>query len=132
MNDTTVSALLVGRLIVGCNDPSTCRMNKCDLIMKHVMGQVARKCNKQEVNSFPEMEMFRAKIRKFAIWIMDTKQKSRYKQYANFVETMMKGKQPLKLETSNDTRVPGTMMMYQSMVRSYWDLHYYMQSADTL
>ena len=43
----------------------------------------------------------------------------------------MKGKQPLKLETSNDTRVSGTMMMYQSMVRSYWDLHYYMQSADT-
>ena len=58
-NDTTVTALLAGRLIVGCNDPGTCGMHKCELIMKHAMGQLTRKCNKQVVNSFPEMEMLR-------------------------------------------------------------------------
>ena len=35
------------------------------------------------------------------------------------------------METSNDTSLAGTMMMYQTMLRSYWDLHYSMQSYDT-
>ena len=55
-----------------------------------------------------------------------------YKQYENFVETLTNGKQPLKLETPNDTRVYCTMMMYQSKLRFCWDLHYYMWSADAL
>ena len=38
VNDTTASALLMGRLIVGCNDPGTCGMHKCELITKHAMG----------------------------------------------------------------------------------------------
>ena len=120
VNDTTASALLMGRLIVGCNDSGTCGMHMCELITKHAMGQVTRKCNKQVVDSFPEMEMFRSNIRKFASSIMDTKQKPKYKQYVKFVETLNSGKQPLKLETPNDTRVTGTMMMYQTMLRSYW------------
>ena len=103
-----------------------CWMHKCELITKHAMSQPTRKCNKQVVDSFPEMEMFGAKIRKLVTWIIDTKQKSKYKQYANFVEALMNGKQPLKLETLNDTRDSGTIMMYQSILRSYWDLHYYM------
>ena len=45
---------------------------------------------------------------------------------------MNNGKQPLKLETPNDTRVAGTMMMYQSMLRSYCDLCYSMWSSDAL
>ena len=81
MSETTVSAQLPGRLIVGCNDPGTCEMHKCELITKHVMGQVTRKCNKQVVNSFPEMEIFRKKMRKFVTWIMDTKQELKYKQH---------------------------------------------------
>ena len=62
---------------------------------------------------------------------MDMEQKSKYKQYVKFVETLNSRKQPLKLETPNDARVTGTMMMYQTMLRSYWDLHDYMQSSDT-
>ena len=107
-------------------------MHKCELITKHAMGQVTRKCNKQVVDSFPQMEIFRSKIRKFASSIMDMKQKSKYKQYVKFVEPLNNGKQPLKLETPNDTRATGTMMRYQSMLRSYWDLQYYMWSSDTL
>ena len=63
---------------------------------------------------------------------MDTKEKSKYKQYVKFVETLNNRKQPLEMETPNDTRVTGKMMMYQSMLRLYWDLHYYMQSSDAL
>ena len=59
INDTTALVLLAGRLKVGCNDPGTCGMHKCELITIHAMGQVTRKCNKQVVDSFPEMEMFR-------------------------------------------------------------------------
>ena len=119
----TASALLTGCLIVGCNDPGTCGMHKCELIKKHTMGQV--KHSKQVVDSFLQMEMFRSKIRRLACCIMDMKQKSKYKQSAKFMQTLNNGKQPLKLETPNDTRIAGTMMMYQSMLRSYWDLHYY-------
>ena len=54
VNDTTASALLAGRLIVGCNDPGTCGMHKCESITKHAMEQVTRKCNKLVVESFPE------------------------------------------------------------------------------
>ena len=50
VNDKTALTLLVGRLIVGCNDPGTCGMHKCELIPKHAMGQVARKHNKQVVD----------------------------------------------------------------------------------
>ena len=71
INDTTAPALLAGRLIVGSNDPGTCGMHKCELITKHAMGKVARKCNKQVVDSFPGMEMFRSKVRKFTSPIMN-------------------------------------------------------------
>ena len=106
-------------------------MHKCELITKHTTGQVTRKLSKQVDDSFPEMELFRTKIRKFVTWIMDTNQKSKYKQYVNFVHALMSGKQPLKLETPNDTRVSHAIRMYH-MLRSYWDLLYYMCSADTL
>ena len=56
----------MGHLIVGCNDPGTCGMHKCELITKHAMGQVTRKHNKQVFGSFPQMEMFRSKSRSFA------------------------------------------------------------------
>ena len=58
VNDTMASALLAVRLIVGYDDPGTCGMHKCELITKHVTGQVARRCCKQVVDSFPEMKMF--------------------------------------------------------------------------
>ena len=58
--------------------------------------------------------------------------KSKYKQYVNYVHALMSGKQPLKLETPNDTRVSHTKRMHQSMLRSYWDLLYYMWSVDAL
>ena len=80
VNDTTALVLLMGCLIVGCNDPGTCGMHKGELITKHAMGQVTRKCIKYIVDSFPQMEMFRSKIRKFTSSIMDTKQISKYKQ----------------------------------------------------
>ena len=60
INDTTALVLLMGRLIVGCKDPGTCGMHKSKLIIQHAMGQVARKYNKQVVDSFPEMDMFRS------------------------------------------------------------------------
>ena len=113
----TASALLTGCLIVGCNDPGTCGMHKCELIKKHTKGQV--KHSKQVVDSFLQMKMFRSKIRRLACCIMDMKQKSKYKQSAKFMQTLNNEKQPLKLETPIDTRIAGTMMMYQSMLRSY-------------
>ena len=130
INDITASDLLMGRLFVGCKDPGTSGMHKCELITKQTMGQVTMKSTKQVIDSFPEMEMFRSKIRKLSSSIMDIKQKSKYKRYVKFVETSNCRKEPLKLETPNDTRVTGTMMMYQSRLRSHGDLHYYMQSSD--
>ena len=78
VNDTTTLALLLGCLSVGCNDPGTCGMHKYELVTKHAMGQETRKCNKQVVDSFAQMEMFGSKIKKFASSTMDTKQKSKY------------------------------------------------------
>ena len=40
------------------------------------------------------------------------------------------GNKLLKLETPNDTGMSGTMLMYQTMLMSSWDLHYNMHSAD--
>ena len=54
----------------------------------------------------------------------------KYKQYVKFVETLNNGKQSLRWETSNNTRVIGTMTMYHPMLRSSWDLHYYMWGSD--
>ena len=61
INNTTALALLMGRLIAGCNDLGTCGMHKCELITKHAMEHITRKQNKQVVDSFPEMKMSRSK-----------------------------------------------------------------------
>ena len=42
VNDTTNSALLAGRLIVGCDDSGTCGMHVVELILKHGTGQIIR------------------------------------------------------------------------------------------
>ena len=95
VNGTTASALLAGRLIVCFKDSGTCGMHKCELNTKLTTGQVVRKKKKQVVDLFPEMEKFRTNTRKFATWIIDTK------QYESFVKRLTHGLQPLKLETPN-------------------------------
>ena len=76
------------------------------------------------------MDKFRAKVRKSATDVLDTKEKSRYNQYGKFVNLSTHGKQQLKLETSNNMRVSGMMLIYQMLLLSYWDIHYYVQSDD--
>ena len=61
----TVSALLAGRLIVGCKDSGTCGKHKRALITKWATGQVMRK-KKQVADSFHAIEKFRAMMMKFA------------------------------------------------------------------
>ena len=97
-------------IVSGCRDPSTCGMNKCELITKHAIGQVF-------ISRNGDVQI--KKVRKFASSIMDMNEKSKYKQYMKFVGTLNSGKKPQKLETPNDTRVSGAMMMYETMLRSY-------------
>ena len=127
VNDTTNAALKAGRLIVGCKDSGTCGMHKCELILKHATGQLVRKKNKEAVDPFPILENLRKKARKFASYLMDRKSKSRYKVFHEFVVNKRGSKKgALHLELANDTRVSGTIFMYQSMERAFFDLYYFL------
>jgi hypothetical protein len=128
VNDTTNSAKKAGQLIVGCDDKGTCGMHQCELIMKHATGQVVRSRRNVVVDSFPEMENFRKKMRKFCSWIMEGKSKDRHMKYNDYLKEHVNSKGALALCLPNDTRVSGTVLMYQSMLRSFYDLNYYLKS----
>jgi hypothetical protein len=130
VNDTTNSAKKAGQLIVGCADKGTCGMHQCELIMKHATGQVVRSRRNVVVDSFPEMESFRKKMRKFCGWMMEGKSKDRYMKYNDYLKENVNAQGGLVLALPNDTRVAGTVLMYQSMIRSYYDLNYYLLSAN--
>jgi hypothetical protein len=129
VNDTTNSAKKAGQLIVGCADKGTCGMHQCELIMKHATGQVIRTRRNAVIDSFPEMESFRKKMRKFCSWMMEGKSKDRYMKYNDYLKENVNAHGGLVLALPNDTRVAGTVLMYQSMICSYYDLNYYLLSG---
>lgn len=128
VNDTTNSAKKAGQLIVGCSDKGTCGMHQCELIMKHATGQVTRSRQSVVVDSFTELDHFRKKMKKFCSWMMEGKSKDRFMKYNDYLKSQANTTGGLVLALPNDTRVAGTVLMYQSMLRSYYDLTWYLQS----
>jgi hypothetical protein len=127
VNDTTNSALMTGRMMAGVD--GTCVMHEVDLVIKHALGVVKRrKRGVGVVDSFPDCEAFRKKVKKCLSYLMDKKSKSRYAKY----EIMMKtsGRRAVKLFMPNSTRVAGTYLMYQSAVKNRWNLRFYWEQME--
>lgn len=117
-NDTTNSAVKVGRLLSGEN--GTCSMHQVQLIITHATGRVTRKKNNKIVDSFEECERIRKTSEDCANWIMNRKSKGRYSDYCkNMTE---KGRSPRKLIIPNSTRAAGVVLHYESMLKSRWNL----------
>ena len=116
-NDTTNSAVKVGRLLSGEN--GTCSMHQVQLIITHATGRVTRKKNNKIVDSFVECERIRKTSEDCANWIMNRKSKGRYSDYCkNMTE---KGRSSRKLIIPNSTRAAGVVLHYESMLMSKWN-----------
>ena len=129
INDTTNSALAAGREIVGTDENGGCGMHEAELIIKHATGQVERRCNRTVTDHFRNCEGLRKKSRKMISWIVSPQFKNRYQKYHDFIISTMKWK-PFKVILGNDTRVAGTNIMYQGLLRSYCALSTFSKSSE--
>ena len=105
-------------------------MHEAELIIKHATGQVVRRRNRSIVDSFKECDDFHKAARKMIHWIVSPQFKSRYMAYQESVSKGMKW-HPFKVVLGNDTRVAGTNIMYQGLLRSIWALEYFHNSPSS-
>jgi hypothetical protein len=125
VNDTTNSALMVGRLLTGTN--GTCVMHETELIMEHALGMKVRTDNHVVVDSFTDCEDLRKSAKDAVSFLMDKKAKSRFPKYVRAMAGQ--GRKALRIPLPNATRVAGTHKMIQGMVTSRWNLREYWQEC---
>lgn len=122
INDTTNSALLAGRLIVGGGidgkcESGTCLMHRGSLAINHAGGFLTRSKSGAITDSFPQCSKFRRNVHDMVSYLMDRKAKDRWKRYSAAVNTSYKC-DPIIIPTPNKTRVNGVSLMYDAAIRS--------------
>jgi hypothetical protein len=118
VNDTTNVAVRVGFLLSG--NKGTCNMHTIQLVIEHCTGRRMRKLNKQIIDSFPECEALRKGAKEAASYLVNKKKKSVWKSYAKLMRD--EKFHFVKLIVPNDTRAAGVVLMYQSLLRSRFNL----------
>jgi hypothetical protein len=128
VNDTTNASVATGRLLAGEN--GDCTMHVANLVCDHAMGKRTRSKNKQIVDSFPECESVREKVIKSIKYIFCKRAKSRSDAYKKRNELF--GMHTIRIGLPNDTRISGTELMYQNLLRSMYtmQLYYAKESAE--
>jgi len=86
-NDTTNSALKVGRLLAG-GDEGTCAMHQTQLVIDHATGRKTHTSRGKTTDDNPACELLRKKAEKATQFLMNAKSKGRFLGYAE----MMKGR----------------------------------------
>jgi len=112
VNDTTNTALKVGRLLTGEN--GGCAMHEVQLLLEHAMGTRKRSANTIVTDSFPEAQAIRKKALAASGWLMERKAKGRFKTF----ETLLKeqGLNVKRIQQPNSTRAAGTQIHFESIL----------------
>jgi hypothetical protein len=118
VNDTTNVAVKVGKLLSGSK--GTCNMHTLQLIIEHSTGKRTRKHNTKIIDEFPECEEVRKAAKAGASYMTSKKKKSVWKAYAKQMKEL--GRHFIKIFVPNDTRAAGVVLMYQSLLRSRFNL----------
>ena len=121
INDNTASAVKAGELIASGRraDGSTiswCGMHTSELVVKHALGLVERRRANRVVDSFPDSKSLIKRAKKVCTHIMDKGCKKRFVEYNKYCLQMFNCK-ALKLQVPNKTRVSGTHITFQLMLR---------------
>ena len=114
VNDTTSAAVATGRLLSG--EKGDCSMHMANLVTDHATGKKTRSENRVIVDSFPACNDNRNKIRNMIKFITSKKAKARMKAYK--IRNEQVGMRTIRMGIDNDTRIAGTMFMYQQLLRS--------------
>ena len=114
VNDTTNAAVSTGRLLSG--EKGDCSMHMANLVTDHATGKKTRSVNRVVVDSFPACNDIRNKVRNMIKYITSKKAKARMKAYR--VRNEQVGMGTIRMGIDNDTRIAGTMFMYQQLLRS--------------
>lgn len=122
INDTTNASVATGRRLTG--EDGDCHMHMANLVADHACGKRTRSENHVIIDSFPQCESLRVKARKLAKYVFSKKAKSRQVQYKSRNDNA--NMKTIRIGLDNDTRISGTEMMFQQVLRSFYTLHVYM------
>ena len=92
-------------------------MHGVDLLLEHGTGKTKRTKNKVAVDEFPELENLRRKIYRICTIISNKKKKGLFELYDKFCLQFYGSPAP-RIDVPNDTRISGTILMYQKVLRS--------------
>ena len=120
-NDTTNAAMATGRLLAG--QAGSCNMHVAQLVADHATGKRTRSVNKKVVDSFPECDAIRSRVRGMIGYIWSRKAKSRMIAYK--ARNTMAKKSVIRVGMDNATRIAGTERMYKQSLRSRWCMSTY-------
>ena len=127
-NDTTNSALKVGRLLTG-GDEGTCAMHQTQLVIDHATGRKTRKRAGKIVDENPACESLRKKAEKATQCLMNAKSKGRFLGYRKMMES--RARTGLRILLPNSTRAAGVILHYECILKSCWNLrsHWLVETA---
>jgi hAT family C-terminal dimerisation region len=124
VNDTTNTALKVGRNLTGFN--GTCAMHEIQLALEHATGRKTRRENKIVTDQYVIMEELRKKSLATSDYIMNLKSKGRFDKYKNFVKRS--GRVANRIPQPNSTRAAGIILHFEGMIKERWNHLLYTQS----
>lgn len=125
INDTTNAALAAGRLIMGggvddgATESGSCDMHRGALAINHASGFLQRSKGGAVVDSFPDSADLYRKVKLMVSYLTDLKAKDRLKRYTSVVLGPPLNTTTINLPIPNKTRVNGTFIMYEAVIRSY-------------
>jgi len=121
-NDTTNSALKVGRILTG-GDEGTCAMHQTQLVVDHATGRKKRSAQNTITDDFPACEELRKKAEKASQYLMNAKSKGRFLGYKTMMEA--RARTGLRITLPNSTRAAGVILHYEAILKSCWNLRLY-------
>jgi hypothetical protein len=129
VNDTTSASVATGRILAG--EDGTCIMHVSNLVADHATGKRTRRKGGAVVDEFPECEMLRKKVASLIKYITSKKAKARWKSYRS--RNKVVGQKVIRLSLDNDTRISGTIRMYQQVLRSRYTIRtFFNQESDSV
>jgi hAT family C-terminal dimerisation region len=125
-NDTTNTALMIGRLLTADGKQGTCAMHEIQLAIVHSTGMVERKKGKNITDSFPECESLRKKAMLASGYLMEKRAKSRLKKMQELMTTC--GRVCCRIAMPASTRAAGILILFESLIRERFNLAIYWHS----
>jgi hAT family C-terminal dimerisation region len=125
-NDTTNTALMIGRLLTADGKQGTCAMHEIQLAIVHSTGMVDRKRGKNITDSFPECEMLRKKAMLASGYLMEKRAKSRHNKMMELMTSH--GRLCCRIAMPASTRAAGILILFESLIRERFNLDIYWHS----